>query len=302
MRLILYNDDFGVSYGLTDAVRESYLNGTTTATSIRTNGFAFNYAVNEVLPAIPDLELGLHINLTEGPPDAPLSKVPLLTNGTGYYKRTFQHYYFSAKRNKELLKEIRVDIEAQFQKANDHRLGINHVNGHQHIHMIPPIFEIVCQTARDNGIRYVRIPFEPFFTCPTLHDTFFMIRRFNLAKHFLLNSLSKHAFKRLKYYGLTCVDRFVGVLYTGKMTVQAFRHAIMKLREYNVHVAEILFHPANIDCSEDMKEKGRRVPNYYYSKERCTEKENLLSQEMSELLKSQNIKLITHAHLSQISF
>ena len=297
MQLILYNDDFGVTYGLTNAVKESYLNGTTTATSIRTNGFAFDYAVNEVLPSIPDLELGLHINLTEGPPDARLSAVPHLINGSGHYKRTFQQYCLAVRKDKRILNEIRLDIEAQFQKARDHRLKINHVNGHQHIHMIPSVFEIVCQTVRDCGIKYVRIPLEPFFICPALHDNLFMILRLNLVKHFLLNHLSLQAIKIIRNYGLSCVGSFVGVMYTGSMTVKTFKSAIFKLRRLNISVAEVLFHPANIDCSEDMKEKGGRIPEYYYTKERCIEKENLLSQEMSELIKSNNIKLITHAHL-----
>lgn len=297
MQLILYNDDFGVTYGLTDAVRESHLYGTTTAGSIRTNGLAFDYAVNEVLPAVPDLELGLHINLTEGPPDAPLSRVPHLVNGTGYYKRTFQQYYFWAQRDKELLKEIRLEIEAQFQKARDHGLQINHVNGHQHIHMIPPVFEIICQTVRDSGIKYVRIPAEPFFFCPNLDDTLFMLRNLNLIKHYLLNRLSRQAFKRLKFYGLSCVGCFVGVLYTGRMTTRTLKHAILKLRKLNIPAAEVLFHPANIDCSQDMKDRGCRIPDYYYSKDRRLEKENLLCQEMPELLKSQNIQLVNHGSL-----
>ena len=104
-----------------------------------------------------------------------------------------------------------------------------------------------------------------------------MILNLNPIKHFLLNRLSMQAIKIIRNYGLFCVGCFVGVLYTGNMTVKTFKSAIFKLRRLNISVAEVLFHPANIDCSEDMKEKGLRIPEYYYLKERCMEKKNLLS-------------------------
>jgi len=302
MKLILYNDDFGVTYGLTNAVRDSFLNGTTTCASIRTNGLAFRYAVEEVIPTIPALELGLHLNLTEGPPNADPSKVPRLIDRRGYMKNSFLDFYRSLKYDKELLKEIEIEIRAQFEKAAQSGLVLNHVNGHQHVHMIPPVFEMVCRIMSDYGMKFIRIPSEPFFFSPCFHDTRHMICNLNLLKFLLLRRLSLRAIETIKTFKLKWVGCFVGILYTGRMSLEAFDRAISKLQRRNLDAAEVLFHPADIDHEKDIHSRGTRVPDYYYLPERREEKEYLLSQKMKEILRDRGIELVNHRLLESSKF
>lgn len=301
MKLILYNDDFGVTYGLTNAVKESFLNGTTTSASIRTNGLAFQYAVEEVLPTIPGLELGLHVNLTEGPPDAPPSKVSRLLNRRGYFKRSFLDYLVDLKSDQKLLKEIEIEMRVQFEKATACGLTINHVNGHQHIHMIPPVFQLLCQITKERGMRFIRIPLEPFFFSPCLHDTRHMICNLNLPKYLLLKWLSLRALMTLKRYDLKWVGCFVGILYTGRMNLNIFKRAMERLERHSIGAAEVLFHPANIDHEKDAGARGTRVPRYYYLDERRIEKETLLSVKMKEFLVARGIELVNHQILGKLA-
>ena len=74
---------------------------------------------------------------------------------------------------------------------------------------------------------------EPFFYCP-FTDTVFMIYNFNPIKHILLNRLSWQAAQTLKYYGLSKIGCFIGVLYSGKMTARTLKQVIMKLRQLSV--------------------------------------------------------------------
>jgi len=302
MKLILYNDDFGATYGLTQAVRESYLNGTTTCASIRTNGLAFRYAVEEVIPTIPGLELGLHVNLTEGPPQASPSEVPKLINSHGYLKRSFLDYYLTARQDAELLRQIEIEVRAQFEKAAQSGLVLNHVNGHQHVHMIPSVFEIVCRIMSDYGMKFIRIPSEPFFFSPCFHDTRHMICNLNLLKFLLLRRLSLRAIETMKTSKLKWVGCFVGILYTGRMSLEAFDRAISKLQRRNLDAAEVLFHPADIDHEKDIHSRGTRVPDYYYLRERKMEKEYLLSQKMKEILRDRGIELVNHRLLESSKF
>ena len=297
MKLILYNDDFGATYGLTQAVRESYLNGTTTCASIRTNGLAFRYAVEEVMPTIPGLELGLHVNLTEGPPQAGPGNVPRLVDRRGYLRRSFLEYYWALPRQPELLKETEIEVRAQFEKAVQSGLALNHVNGHQHIHMIPAVFKMVCRIMSDYGIKYIRIPSEPFFFSPCFHDTRHMICNLNLLKFLLLRRLSLRAIETMKTFKLKWVGCFVGILYTGRMSLEAFDQAIKKLQQRNLDAAEVLFHPADINHEKDIPSRGNRVPDYYYLPERKEEKEYLLSRKMKEILRDRGIELVNHRSL-----
>ena len=297
MKLILYNDDFGATYGLTNAVKESFLNGTTTCASLRTNGVAFRYAVEEIMPAIPNLELGLHVNLTEGPPQASPSDVPRLINGRGYLKRSFLDYYLSTRQDPEILRQIEIEVRAQFEKAAASGLKLNHVNGHQHVHMIPGIFEIVCRMMNEYGMDFIRIPSEPFFVSPCFHDTQHMVCHLNPLKHWVLRRLTPNALQVMNRHGLKCVGCFVGVLYTGRMNVEILRKAVEKIEKRCIGSAEVLFHPADTDHEQDQPEKGTRVPGYYYRKERRLEKDSLLSHQMREFLRQRKIQLVNHQEL-----
>lgn len=297
MRLILYNDDLGATYGLTNAVRDSFLNGTTTCASIRTNGVAFRYALEEVLPTIGGLELGLHVNLTKGPPQAHVSRVPRLIDRKGYLKRSFLDYYRATPRDAELLRQIEIEIRAQFEKATSCGLKLNHVNGHQHVHMIPSVFDMTCRMMTDYGLKFIRIPSEPFFFYPGLGETRHMISNLNFLKSLILKRLTPPALYTLRRYGLSCVGCFVGILYTGRMNVRVVEKAVQKLKARRIDVAEILFHPADIDHERDLEDKGVRVPYYYYSEDRRAEKRTLFSPRLREFLREQRIQLVTHGEL-----
>ena len=66
MKAIFHNDDFGLTYGFTDAIKDSFQNGVTTSTSLRTNGFAYKYAVKLSKGPLRKIGLGLHVNITQG--------------------------------------------------------------------------------------------------------------------------------------------------------------------------------------------------------------------------------------------
>jgi predicted glycoside hydrolase/deacetylase ChbG (UPF0249 family) len=238
------------------------------------------------------------VNLTEGPPEADPRKVPRLLDGRGYFKRSFPEYYFALRYGRELRKEIEIEIRAQFEKAALCGLALNHVNGHQHVHMIPAIFEIVCRAMRDHGMKFIRVPLEPFFFSPCLADSRHMICNLNLLKLLLLRRLSQISLVSVRRYNLACVGCFVGVLYTGRMNLQVFKTAVNRLEHQSVDVAEVLFHPADIDHEKDIMARGTRVPHYYYREERRFEKENLLCLGMKEFLRSRGIEVVNHQAIS----
>jgi predicted glycoside hydrolase/deacetylase ChbG (UPF0249 family) len=63
------------------------------------------------------------------------------------------------------LRQIEIEATAQFTRLRRAGVHIDHVNGHQHVHMIPPIWRVIERTARRFGQRPVRLPGAPVPSC-----------------------------------------------------------------------------------------------------------------------------------------
>lgn len=309
MKLIVYNDDLGVTHGLNEAVRQLHLAGVTTAAALRIDGAAVGHAVDEVLPALPRLEVGLHLNLTEGRPIAAAAAVPDLVDAGGRFRRSFTGYLrdlaggeegagaAGGGRRRRLVAQIETELAAQLDAAAARGVAVNHLNGHQHVHMVPAVFDTVCRLAAARGIGFVRIPREPFHLSPAPGDTLFALSRLNPAKHLLLNRLARRAFTVASGSGIGAVGWFVGVLYTGRVTLAALGAALARLERQGVGVAELLVHPARLDHPADRALRGR-VPGYYFAAERAAELATLSGPGLGELFRRHRVEPVTHAALA----
>jgi predicted glycoside hydrolase/deacetylase ChbG (UPF0249 family) len=140
-RLIVTADDAGLEPGMTAGAIRAHRDGIVTACSIVANGNAFDDAVARLCDT-PTLEVGAHLALVEE---------RALTTGAPMPKGYVQF----------LLSRRRVDIEAELRAQLDKILAtglrITHLNGHQHLHMLPSIFAIVQRLADEHRIRYIRV-------------------------------------------------------------------------------------------------------------------------------------------------
>ena len=64
--------------------------------------------------------------------------------------------------NKISLVEIEREFNAQLEKVLDCELPISHIDSHQHIHMLPKVFEITARLAEKYGVKQIRILNERF--------------------------------------------------------------------------------------------------------------------------------------------
>src|SRR5579863_2733104 len=80
--LIVNADDLGWTEGINRGIAEAHRKGLVTSTSLLANGRAFDSAV-QVAGANPELGVGVHLNLSDGAPTAPSSKVSSLLDSHG---------------------------------------------------------------------------------------------------------------------------------------------------------------------------------------------------------------------------
>jgi predicted glycoside hydrolase/deacetylase ChbG (UPF0249 family) len=140
-KLIVTADDVGLHRGMTEGAIRAHRDGIVTACSIVANGNAFDDAV-ERLRATPSLEVGVHLTLVEE---------RALTTGQPMPKNHIR--YVLSRRTVDVERELRMQIE----RVAATGLPITHLNGHQHLHLLPTVLPIVEKLAKEYRIGYVRI-------------------------------------------------------------------------------------------------------------------------------------------------
>ncbi len=138
-RLIVTADDVGLHRGMTDGAIHAHRHGIVTACSIVANGVAFNDAVAK-LRDVPSLEVGVHLTLVEE---------RALTTGE-VMPKNYMSFVLSRHR------DIEPELRAQIEKILGTGLRVTHLNGHQHLHLLPRVFAVVEKLSREYSIGYVR--------------------------------------------------------------------------------------------------------------------------------------------------
>lgn len=142
-RLIVTADDVGLHPGMTEGAIRAHREGIVTACSIVANGAAFDDAVAR-LRDTPSLEVGVHLTLVEEQPLTPMRFPRKYT--------TFLPMYPFIR-----TAVIERELRAQIEKVLATGLRVTHLNGHQHLHVLPRIFKLVRRLAAEYAIPYVRI-------------------------------------------------------------------------------------------------------------------------------------------------
>ncbi len=240
-KVIFNADDFGISSGVNAAIEKAYHQGILNATSLMVNQ---KYAVQavEMSKKMPDLDLGLHVNLTNEYPALEASKLPLLTGKDGKFKNGFlKLLLLSIFKSKTLRSEVKAETEAQVQKALNMGVKLTHIDSHRHVHMIPLIFKVVLELKEKYGIERIRVINESaVMTMKTNKDKRFWYDG-GLIKYCLLKLFSILNGYRSKTY-------FYTMLYTCKLSKDHFEKVLVPKGYDDV---EIMIHPSITKIDKD---------------------------------------------------
>ena len=154
--LIITGDDFGLSPSVNRAIIRAHREGVMTHASLMVNERAATEAV-DLARENPSLSTGLHVSLVLGRSALDRKAIPHLVNGSGEFLdspfRAGLRYYF----NPSARHEVRAEIQAQFERFSRSGLRLSHVDGHNHLHMHPVIFNELLQLSPSYGAERVRI-------------------------------------------------------------------------------------------------------------------------------------------------
>lgn len=291
MRILVSADDLGLTTGITDGILRAADSGCLSSTSVLANGEAFSYAM-EQWRRRPGLLLTAHLNLMEGRPVLPPRQVPLLVDARGEFSLSFPRLLVMSQRlrgaEREALRgQIRDELEAQIASVAQ-VAGSNwrpRVDGHQHYHMIPIVLDAVLELHRTWNFSYVRATSEPFFIASSGWRSVTNYLGPNVIKHSLLRVLSDAARKRLARLEIAHPRWFVGLLFSGQMTIEPVRAALARVLSRATDeetTVEILLHPGRALPHEVARWKERReLEEYYTSPGRDLEYTTLTSREFA---------------------
>ena len=159
LRLIVNADDFGMTEAVNQGIVEAHDRGIVTSASIMATGSAFEHAV-ALAKTRPGLAVGVHLTLTEQRPLIGTAAAPSLVGRDGRFPRHLVQFAKPYLRGKVALVEVRAELDAQIRKVRDAGIAVSHLDGHQHVHVLPGIAAIVADLAASHGIGAVRYPAE----------------------------------------------------------------------------------------------------------------------------------------------
>lgn len=210
--LIVNADDCNFTDGVTRGILEAHRRGLVTSTTVMVNLPGLERA-RDLVRSAPALDVGLHLNLTYGPPVLPLATVASLVDVSGRFLR-------DPSRQAQVgdPRQIRQELEAQaarFWLVFGRRPS--HVDSHHHLHRFDPILELALGLAASLGIP--------------------------------LRAVSPEMARRIRGGGLAAPDRMVGDV--GPEPYWTRERLLTTIASLEEGVTELVCHPGYADPSLD---------------------------------------------------
>ena len=164
-QLIVNADDFGLTAGVNRGILQAFQDGIVTSASLLVTGSAFEEAVN-LARENPELDIGLHLTLVEEQAVLGREGLPTLVDETGRFPRTSSEFFRRAVLGRINWTEVEREIAAQIARFHKTGLQLSHLDSHQHLHMFPPVFQIVRRLARGMDNVWIRNSAGPWRKLP----------------------------------------------------------------------------------------------------------------------------------------
>lgn len=281
--LIVNADDLGWTEGVNRGIAEAHRRGILTSASLLANGPAFGSAV-ELARREPALGVGVHLNLSDGPPVLPSWEVPSIVPRAGRMGGGPGSLYARLLRGRLQLGDVEREWDAQIRKVRAAGISPTHLDGHKHAHMLPGLFEIALRLARRHDIPAIRISHE----APQLRAALSagsghsLLAAKQAAQGRALKLLTMNAPVLARGAGIASPDYFCGITQTGLLTAAGVASL---LRGLSAGVTELMTHPGEAD--DELRRAATRLQD-----SRRAELAILTSPEIRNLVASQGIRLL----------
>jgi hopanoid biosynthesis associated protein HpnK len=253
MRRITFTaDDFGLTPTVNEAVERAHRAGALHAASLMVAAPAAADAIRRAR-ALPNLCVGLHLVVIEGPAILPPSEIPDLIDTQGQFPSNQLHLGINYFARPRIRRQLAAEIRAQFAAFAATGLKLAHADAHKHMHLHPTVARLMLDIGREFGLTQVRVPAEPpavLARCGT---------SVGIGAHALYH-WSRLLRRQVHAAGMTTTDYCFGLAWSGHMTPDRLGRLLTELPDGD---SEIYFHPA----TERDATLRRLMPDYEHEAE-----------------------------------
>jgi len=238
--IIVNADDFGLTEGINRGILDGFKAGIVTSTSLLATMPSFGHALQLALEN--NLDIGIHASLTVGKPCSENKRLsPILENGE--FVKSCKHLFRSIYAGRIDPNDLKQEIASQIIKIRKNGLEISHINGHQHVLMLPCLFKITMELMKEYHIPFLRIPDDTVaLSGPrTVKGWGFVV----------LSLLSKYLKLRIRQTEIPVrtADHFRGLSFSERMSSKDLIRTLASLKP---GVSELICHPGYDDRTYHM--------------------------------------------------
>ena len=271
--LIVNADDYGYFRCVSDGILEAASHGIVTATGVFANETEFaEHAAR--LRDVDALDVGVHLNLTEG--------LPLTTELQGKLARWSGRFPGKFSMARAILsgaitpEDAGREWRAQIERCLASGLRLRFLNSHEHMHMLPALFPVATALAKAYDIPHVRFPTaQPGGRWPDGS-------LFRGAVIRVLQAINR------RHAGFPTAH-FIGLEASGRIDLPYLERSLSHLDAGEVY--ELMCHPGEFDAREVTDARLLRYHDWE------GELSTLTSPVARELLDRHRVRLIGYRHL-----
>ncbi|HWB86800.1 MAG TPA: ChbG/HpnK family deacetylase [Bryobacteraceae bacterium] len=267
--LIVNADDFGLTPDVNQGIVEAHRRGILTATTLMTNGEAFDDAVR-LARQVPSLDVGCHLVLVGG-----------RSLMTGRPLPATVRLFLAALARREF--SIADELTAQLRRMLDAGMRPTHLDTHKHTHLAPPVLDAVARIAEEFDVRWIRSPFD--FPLPSGRIAVPPGKRLTSGALGLLRGRFRRVLAR---HHCRTTDFFTGFQVTDLLQTGQLVELLTAIRPGST---ELMCHPGF--CREPLRQARTRLKE---SRER--ELEALTAPEVLQTVERCGIELVNYAALA----
>ncbi len=287
--LIVNADDFGLSASVNRGIIECHTNGIVTSATILTNMPGFEHAVRRA-GECPNLGVGVHLNVLRGTPLSDPKAISSLVDRSGKFLGSAWSLVRRLARGGVSGAHLRLEFDAQLDRAIGAGIDVSHVDSEQHLHAVPTIFRAAARSARQKGVLGIRLPSEtPRLLASLPRDARSLAGR---LKSSLIRTLALSNRGELARSGLLTTEHFFGIGAQERLDAGTLKSLA---RVLPLGTCEVTCHPGYVD--DELLAISGQVGGYWVNRVRESELAALTDRSVQQEFRENEVALINFRHL-----